>query len=94
MADKQVKVVGKHIKDCFAVKNRRTGFWATEWGPIAYGERGAAVITTRRRYGKNGVAFRHWLRFVCNCVGCPAELHIEKDFILEAVRRVDREVAK
>jgi hypothetical protein len=87
VADRQVKVVGKHIKDCFAVKNVRKGIWNTQWGPIAYGKHGAPVVTTERRYGKKGVAFKYWVRFICNCGGCPAELHVESDFILAAAKR-------
>ena len=87
MADRMVKVVGKHIKDCFAVKNRRSGQWPTEWGPIAYGRYGDPIVCTERRYGKKGVRFRYWLRFICNCGGCPAELHVDSEFILQAAPR-------
>lgn len=90
MADRQVKVVGKHLKDCFAVKNVRSGVWNTQWGPIAYGKYGEPVVTTERRYGKRGHVFRHWVRFICNCTGCPAELHVEAAFILEAARECQR----
>ena len=87
MADRLVKQVGKHRKDCFAIKNRKSGQWPTEWGPIAYGDHGAPIVVTERRYGKKGRAFRHWVRFVCNCIGCKAELHVEAKFILRAARR-------
>lgn len=87
MADRQIKVVGKHLKDCFARKNARSGRWPWAWGPIAYGGYGAPIISTERRYGKNGSAVRYWLRFICNCSGCPAELHVEQDFILAAAKK-------
>jgi hypothetical protein len=87
MADRQIKVVGKHRKDCWAIKNRKNGTWPTEWGPIAYGAHGEPVRSTERRYGKRGRMFKYWLVFVCNCVGCPAQLHIEDKFILEAARK-------
>lgn len=90
MADRQVKVVGKHLKDCFAVKNVREGVWNTQWGPVAYAEYGPPLITTKRRYGKNGWAFKHWLVFICNCHGCPARLHVETEFILDSVRKHQR----
>jgi hypothetical protein len=90
MADRQIKVVGKHLKDCFAIKNRRKGTWPTEWGPIQYGDYGPATVTTERRYGKNGRVYRHWLVFVCNCTGCPARLHVEADFILAAAKKAMR----
>jgi hypothetical protein len=87
MADKLAKVVGKHIKGCGAVEQVRLGHWDTCWGPIAYGERGEPVVKTWRKYGKNGQALRTWVRFVCNHVGCKAELHVEADFILSAVKK-------
>lgn len=92
MADRQFKVVNKHIKECFAIKNRKDGTWPTEWGPIFYGAHGEPVVTTERRYGKKGFKYRYWLRFMCNCGGCPAELHVEQDFILDAVRRASTTV--
>lgn len=88
MTDKLVKVVGSHIPNCSALKNRKSGLWTTEWGPIAFGEYGDPVVTTKRRYGKNWWAFRYWLRFVCNDPSCRAELHVEKDFILNAAKKV------
>lgn len=92
MADKLVKVVGKHRKDCFAVKAVREGRWYTPWGPIAYGEHGAPVVKTWRKYGKNGRKLLTWVRFVCNHGGCKAELHVESEFILTAV--ADRGVSR
>ena len=86
MAERQFKIVGKHLKDCFARKAELEGRWHTAWGPIAYGKHGAPVVTTERRYGKNGRAFKHWVRFICNCSGCPAELHVLDDFIIGTVR--------
>src|SRR3954462_12174308 len=74
VADKMVKVVGKHVKGCFALKNAGTGFWNTQWGPIAYGRHGHPIVVTERRYGKNGRVYRHWVRFVCNNSECRAEL--------------------
>lgn len=88
MADHRVKVVGKHLKNCYAAKAEKAGTWSTCWGPIAYGEHGDATVKTWRKYGKNGRALLTWVRFVCNHVGCPAELHVEADFILGAVKRL------
>jgi hypothetical protein len=76
MADRQVKVVGKHSKDCWR-----------EWGSVAYGKHGEPVIITRRRYGKNGWAMRSWVRVICNNTECKAELHIERKFIPWSARR-------
>ncbi len=84
MADKLVKVVGKHRKDCAAVRLAKSGSWNTCWGPIAYGEHGEPVVKTWRMYGKNGRALRSWVRFICNDGGCKAELHVEAEFILAA----------
>lgn len=87
MADRVVKQVGQHMKGCFAVKAVREGHWHTPWGPIAWGEHGEPVTKTWRRYGKNGRKLLTWVRFVCNHSGCPAELHVEGDFILTAAER-------
>lgn len=86
MADLQVKLVGKHVKGCFAVENVRRRVWETQWGPIAYGKHGDATVGTERRYGKNGRVFKTWLRFVCNDSACRAELHVDGDFILAAAK--------
>ena len=94
MADRQIKVVGKHLKDCFAVKNERSGFWNTQWGPVQYGDYGPSTVSTERRYGKKGRVFKTWLVFVCNCAGCPARLHVDADFILAAVRASASTTAK
>lgn len=84
MADKQVKVVGKHNKECYGVKATREGRWRNPWGPIAWGDHGQPTIKTWRKYGKNGRALRTWVVFVCNDGGCKAQLHVEADFILAA----------
>jgi hypothetical protein len=93
MADRQIKVVGKHVKDCAGVRLTRKGDWRSPWGPIAYGDHGSPVIKTWRQYGKNGRALRTWVRFICNDTHCKAELHVEADFILTAaekgIRRAD-----
>ena len=90
MADKQVKVVGKHTRGCYALKNEREGVWDTCWGPIAWGHYGEPVVQTWRHYGKNGRKLRTWVRFICNNGGCKAELHVESDFILRSVERTAR----
>ena len=77
-----IKVVGKHHKDCYARRNYINGLWDTCWGPVAYGVHGDPVITTSRNYGK-GRKFTTWLRYVCNDTKCPAELHIDVDYILQ-----------
>jgi hypothetical protein len=84
MSDRQVKVVGKHRLDCF---NARCGILGTQWAPVVHGEHGAPVVTTKRRYGRKGYAFKHWIRFICNCQDCPAELHVESDFIRTAAKK-------
>lgn len=79
MSDKTVKIVGRHIKGCAAVRLAKSGEWDTCWGPLAYGDRGDPVIVTERRYGKKGRVFKHWLRYLCNDSDCSAELHICAD---------------
>ncbi len=90
MPDKVVKVVGKHVKNCFAVSAKKDGRWNTCWGPVAFGEHGHPTVTTERRYGKNGRRFKTWLRFVCNDPSCKAELHVECEFILETATKIKR----
>lgn len=84
MADRQVKVVGKHVKGCAGERLTKTGDWPWPWGPIAWGEHGAPVMKTWRRYGMNGRSLRTWVVFVCNDTACKAQLHVEQDFILKA----------
>ena len=92
MMDKQVKVVGKHVKGCSAVQQVKLGRWHTCWGPIAWGEYGEPVVKTWRRYGKNGHKLLTWVRFICNNTTCKAELHVEADLILRhAESRSQRE---
>lgn len=73
VAERLVKVVGKHQRGCWR-----------EWGPIAYGKHGAPVISTQRRSGRRGTIYRTWVRFLCNNTECKAELHVEQRFILGA----------
>ena len=71
---RKVKVVGKHDKKCYAVKNQLKGTWSTPWGPIK------GLVDTWHNFGK-GRTLKTWLVFVCNCTFCKAELHVDKDFI-------------
>jgi len=89
MMDKQVKVVGKHVKGCSAVRAVKLGDWDTCWGPIAWGEYGEPVVKTWRKYGKNGKRLLTWVRFVCNNTACKAELHVEADLILRTAERTN-----
>ena len=82
--ERKVKLVGKHRKGCRALYFQRTGDRPTCWGPVAFGDYGHPIVTTARRYGKHGRAFKHWLRFVCNDTECRAELHILTDAILDS----------
>lgn len=82
MSDKTVKVVGRHVKGCWARANEKSGHWETCWGPLAYGEYGDPIVRTERRYGKTGRVFKYWLRYVCNDTKCRAELHVETEAIL------------
>jgi hypothetical protein len=78
---KLVKVVGKHVKGCGALRHAQRGDWDTCWGPLAFGDYGKPIVRTERRYGKNGRVFYTWLRFVCNDTSCKAELHVEVDAV-------------
>lgn len=84
MADKQVKIVGKHVKGCYALRNERDGTWDTCWGPLSFGGYGDPVVKTWRKYGKKGRVLNTWLRYICNNGGCRAELHVNSDFVLRA----------
>ena len=88
VANKKIifKVVGKHHKNCCAVKNEKSGYWNTCWGPIAYGKHGDPIVRTDRRYGKYGLKSTYWLRYVCNDTNCPAELHVDAESILSLVK--------
>jgi hypothetical protein len=88
MTDRTVKVVGKHIKGCAAVREEKAGRWSTCWGPVAWGEYGQPIVRTMRRYGKTGRAMKTWLRYVCNDPDCKAELHVDTDYIVEGVAKM------
>jgi len=77
---KRIKVVGKHVKDCDAVRLSRSGDWDTCWGPVAL----------QRRYGKHGRVFHTWLRFVCNDTACKAELHVEVNEVFRLLTEAHR----
>lgn len=85
MADKLVKVVGKHVKGCSAVKLEKSGQWDSCWGPIAWGTRGEPIVTTVRKNRRN----LHWVQFLCNSTACKARLYVEANFILQAVKQRD-----
>lgn len=80
--DKQVKIVGKHSRNCAGVRLTKEGSWSSPWGPLAFGDYGAPTINTWRKYGKNGRRLLTWMRFVCNDASCKAELHVESKLIL------------
>lgn len=86
----EAKVAVPHIKECAAVRLTKKGDWSTPWGPVAWGEHGDPVITTERRYGKNGRRFTKWVVFVCNDTACKARLHVSTDFVLTAAEKVIR----
>ena len=86
-SDKDAKIVGLHIAECAEMRSVKNGTRNTCWGPTAWGEYGEPIITTERRYGKNGRVFISWLVFVCNDTECPARLHVRIDAILEHFQR-------
>ena len=71
----------KHIKGCRALEYERKGVWRTCWGPMAWGAYGEPIIKTERKYGKVGRRIYTWLVFMCNCMDCPARLHVNVDAI-------------
>jgi hypothetical protein len=83
MADKLVKIVGRHVKGCSAVKLEKRGDWDTCWGPIAWGDRGQPIVTTVRKHRRS----LHWVQFLCNNTQCAARLYVEANFILAAEKR-------
>jgi hypothetical protein len=77
VADRLVRVAGKHVKGCRAVHLATIGDWSTCWGPLAH-----PVVTKWRKYGRKGTKLQKWIRFKCNDINCKAELHVEAEFIL------------
>jgi len=82
MGERKVKIVGKHREGCYAVAAEREGRWHTCWGCAVW--RDDPFVATSRRCGKTGTIHKRWLRIVCNDPECPAKLHIEESFILDA----------
>lgn len=79
---KSIRILGKHIKGCLAVKAVERGDWDTPWS-------GVLVKHKPQRFGSawKPETKGHWLwtGFICNCVGCPAEIWIRRDFLDKAI---------
>lgn len=83
--DEAVRLVKPHKADCLAVGLCRDGSWLHPWAP-----EGIVFRDTLGRRNKG--AYTVWYKFVCNTNpidGCPAELLVCEDFIIEAATGYD-----
>lgn len=61
-----VRIVGKHTKDCYAIKNAHEGTWTSPWCEYSDG----SEFRDKRGSTRRGTTV--WIRFRCNCTQCPA----------------------
>lgn len=61
-----VRIVGKHAKDCYAIKNANAGIWESPWCEYPDGSE------SRDKRGSSRRGHTVWIRFLCNCTQCPA----------------------
>jgi len=76
----KTKLIKKHAKDCYAVKNTENGSWPYPW----------AYITDEATYGTkvspvNARSSTRWRYLRCNCTHCDAELAFREEDILALI---------
>lgn len=76
MAKGKFVVLGRHVADCYAVKNTKAGTWDHPWGVIINGSRFGSVNHPNRK------GSTIWAMWNCNCTYCPAHLAARLDDIL------------
>lgn len=71
------RMIGKHVKDCDAVRARNEGFWKTEWACFE------EILRLDKRGARKG--YYEWMRISCNDPRCDAKILVRIDDILEIV---------
>ena len=66
-----MKVIGKHSKNCYSVKEVERGYWENAW----------SRALPKTRFGSKNNPFSPssttiWLIFDCNCTECSAKLAV------------------
>lgn len=72
------KIIGKHNKDCHALKNAQDSFWNTPW---AYFDDQQSYYGDSLGRHKNG--HKRWLVAICNNTECHAKIIVREDSMLE-----------
>ena len=74
------KLTIPHNPDCYAIKNVKRGAWDNPW---------AFITAEYRLRDKNGNRHKNggkrWYVVRCNCTGCPGEVMIEENSLMNAI---------
>jgi hypothetical protein len=71
------KIVKKHAKDCYAVRNTDSGQWDSPWSGIVVDSKWGRKNSLKRQ------GSTHWLLVSCNCTYCPARLAVVASVLYE-----------
>lgn len=74
----KTKQIGKHSKDCYAIKQFNDGVWDTPWAFLE------EAVYLDKSGGKRGGICRWWIA-PCNCRGCKAVLMVREEDIFKAI---------
>lgn len=76
---KNYRLLIRHSKTCFAVKNVLNGTWDHAWFLNAM-----QPVVSRDKLGRaNNGGYTTWLQFICNCSQCPGLLIVRQSAVRE-----------
>jgi len=77
MSEIKTKLIGKHHKDCYAIKNYNEGKWDTPWAYIMDGRTYGTKVAPIHKKGNSP-----WIYVRCNCTHCDAKLAVLSNSLL------------
>ena len=73
------KQFGEHSKECYAIKNYKSGLWKTPWSGVQI-----TSIWRDKNCERRGKT-THWVVYSCNCTKCGATIAINNDELMEMI---------
>jgi hypothetical protein len=68
--------IGKHAKDCYALRMFMAGKWDSPWA--------CPEMVFRNKRGYKGHGYTTWILYKCNSPDCKAQLLLHSDDVLNA----------
>jgi hypothetical protein len=76
----RTRILGKHIKDCAAMRNYRNKTWSTPWAYFTPSGVYADKLGRKRSLGGEP-----WMLAICNDIDCPAKIMVNETDILKSL---------